>query len=124
MAHALSEIFVHAEWREITQRIVRQDARLWAAMRIAVIGVAVAAQLLSRIAAPWSVALGVGLFCALFWGFPLWWLWRPAARSATRLNERTRSVTRTRAICAASAIAVGAAIVVALAERAGLWRTV
>ena len=121
MAHALSEIFVHAEWREITQRIVRQDARLWAAMRIAVIGVAVAAQLLSRIAAPWGVALGVGLFCALFWGFPLWWLWRPSARSrraAARAHARTL-VTRTRAICAASAIAVGAAIVVALAGAPG-----
>jgi hypothetical protein len=108
MAHALSEIFVHAEWREITQRIVRQDARLWTAMRVAVIGVAVAAQLLSRIAAPWSMALGVGFFCALFWGFPVYWVWRPPARSGA-------IVTHARAICAVSAIAVGAAIVAALA---------
>ena len=116
MAHSLSEIFVHAEWREITQRIVRQDARLWAAMRVAVIGVAVATQLLSRVAAPWGVALGVGLFCALFWGFPLYWVWRPPARSGA-------IVTRARAICAVSAIAVGAAIVVALASAPvyGAW---
>jgi hypothetical protein len=115
MAHAISEIFVHAEWREITQRIVRQDARLWTAMRVAVIGVAVAAQLLSRIAAPWSMPLGVGLFCALFWGFPLYWLGCPSARSAARKSVRTSdSVAHARAICAASAIAVGAAIVAAL----------
>ena len=27
MAHPLSEISIRADWREITQRIVRQDAR-------------------------------------------------------------------------------------------------
>jgi hypothetical protein len=86
-------------------------------MRIAVIGVALAAQLLLRIAAPWGVALGAGLFCALFWGFPLWWLWRPAARVATGLSAATRdSIARGRAICAASALAVGVVSAVALAS--------
>ena len=111
MAHPLSEIFVRADWREITQPIVRQDARLWAAMRFAVIGVAVVAQLLSQVAAPWSIAPGVGLFCALFWGFPLYWLGCPSARSCVRSSA---TVAQARTVCAVSAIAVGVAIVAAL----------
>jgi len=108
MAHPLSEIFVRADWREITQRIVRQDTRHWAAMRFAVIGVAVLAQLLTLALPSWSIALGVGLFCALFWGFPLYWLGRPSARACARPSA---TVAHARAVCVASAIAVGVAIV-------------
>ena len=111
MAHPLSEIAVRADWREITQRIVRQDTRHWAVMRFAVIGVAVLAQLLTLVLPSWSIALGVGLFCALFWGFPLYWVWRPPARSGARQNA---PVAHARTVCAASAIAVGVAIVAAL----------
>ena len=128
MAHPLSEIFVRADWREITQRIVRQDTRHWAAMRFAVIGVAVLAQLLTLVLPSWSIALGVGLFCALFWGFPLYWLGRPSARACASvhplslnlsLNLRpsarpSATVAHARAVCVASAIAVGVAIVGAL----------
>jgi hypothetical protein len=116
MTSALSEILAQADWREIAQRIVRQDARLWAAMRFAVIGVAVAAQLLAQVAAPWSIALGVGLFSALFWGFPLYWVWRPPARSAACQGA---TLTHGRTVCVASAIAIGAAIVVALVSAPG-----
>ena len=120
MAHPLSEIFVRADWREITQRIVRQDTRHWAAMRFAVIGVAVLAQLLTLVLPSWSIALGVGLFCALFWGFPLYWIWRPPARSSARSGARqSATVAHARTVCAASAIAVGVAIVVALASAPG-----
>jgi len=109
MAHPLSEIFVRADWREITQRIVRQDTRHWAAMRFAVIGVAVLAQLLTLVLPSRSIALGVGLFCALFWGFPLYWLGRPSARA-----RPSATVAHARAVCVASAIAIGVAIVGAL----------
>ena len=101
MAHPLSEISIRADWREITQRIVRQDTRDWAAMRFAVIGVAVLAQLLTLVLPSWGMALGVGLFCVLFWGFPLRWLWRSSCAHA-------------RTVCAGSALAVGVAIVAAL----------
>ena len=115
MSTPLLNLTVRPDWREITQRVVARDNRMWTAMHFAVVGVAIVAQLLALLFAPWSMAIRAGVFCALFWALPLWWLWRSLGRSSQRLSLRPPDVSRrARRVCLGVAAAVGAAIVAAL----------
>lgn len=121
MSTPLLDIAVRSDWREITQRVVKGDARLWTAMRFAVIGVAIAAQLLALIFAPWGMAIRAAGFCALFWALPLWALWQGGGtieRNGGGEREKGSGgdggARRGRGVIIGVAVAVGAAIVAAL----------
>jgi hypothetical protein len=107
MSAPLLDLTIRHDWREITQRLIARDERLWSAMRFAVLSAAIAAELLASVFAPWGMAMSSAVFCALFWVVPFWSLWRVFDPSANA-----------RRVCMWGMGAIGLAILVATAGMA------